>query len=97
MDNYVDKATALFDSMKDNGFDRRCPIPIDPNNELLGGAHRLACALALDLSVYVEKKSESVWAPAWGIGWFWKAGMSEKDIHELQYHFERVWRGWVDG
>jgi len=97
LDHYEMKAKKLLESMTENGFDERHPIPIDPNNELLGGAHRLACAIAMDLPVYVEKSEERVWAPAWGIRWFLDAGMDESGTARLLYDYDKAGRGLGDG
>src|SRR5688572_21516981 len=71
LDDYVVSAALLCRSMAYSGFDPSHAVPIDPDGELLGGAHRVACALALGLDVVpVERRENRVWAPAWGIDWF---------------------------
>lgn len=86
---YVPQAAALLASMVEKGFDPAFPIPIDPNGELLGGAHRVACALALGVEeVPVERKAQMVWAPAWGEQWFTAHGCLAEDL-------ERIRRDWT--
>lgn len=79
-EQYVYDATVLFRSMWRNGFDYRYSIPIDPDGELLDGAHRTACALALGIDCYVQHMPQKVWAPAWDRQWFIDNGMSEEDL-----------------
>lgn len=69
IDEYVDKARDLFRSMR-GGFDHAYPVPIDPAGELLDGAHRTACALALGHDVAVVHLDRKAWAPAWDEDWF---------------------------
>lgn len=83
LDFYVDAAIALFRSMEEAGFDLEHPIPVDPDMELLGGAHRLACALVLGEDVYIEPMAQNVWAPAWDLAWFGNAGLGEEDLHRV--------------
>jgi hypothetical protein len=84
LDDYVASAKALHASMVDKGFDPAWPIPVDPDGELLGGAHRLACAMALGIeSVAVTHSPGYVWAPAWGVAWFTAAGMAHDDLMRL--------------
>ncbi len=71
LDDYVQAAEALFASMVREGFNPSYPIPLDDEGRLLNGAHRLACALALDLKeVPIETGPYLAWAPPWGEAWF---------------------------
>lgn len=86
--NYLPAARRLHASMSASGFDRNFAIPIAKDRQLLGGAHRLACAIALDCNVWVERtKTGSVWAPAWDRQWFVENGMSEDDLQRLTADF----------
>ena len=73
-------AKALLSSMYQHGFLPEFAIPIDPRGELLGGAHRTACALWLGIDCYVQRMTQTVWAPAWDRQWFIDNGMSEEDL-----------------
>lgn len=85
LDDYVSAATSLFGSMAEKGFDPRHAVPIDPDGELLGGAHRVACALALEIErIPVERHPSRVWAPAWDAEWFRVNGMKEAGIAGLE-------------
>ena len=83
VDDYVIAAASLFASMQTNGFNITEPIPIDPVGELLGGAHRLACAQALDVTVHAQMWNYTAWAPAWDYTWFADNGMTGPDLIRL--------------
>lgn len=84
INEYVQKCHELHRSMCRRGFDPTYAIPIDPDENLLGGAHRLACAIALGfVSVPVNRKSQMAWAPAWDRDWFVNAGLDESDLLKL--------------
>jgi hypothetical protein len=83
VDDYVRSAIQLVQGMQWCGL--RDPVPIDPSGELLNGAHRVACALALGLgSIPVVREMRQAWAPAWGYDWFVQNGMSEGDLQRLR-------------
>jgi hypothetical protein len=84
VDDYVTGAKALYSSMRETGFHLDEPVPVDPAGELLGGAHRVACAIALGIhEIAVESRPETVWAPAWGYEWFAGQGMSSSELTAL--------------
>jgi hypothetical protein len=86
-DAYIETAAALCASMALRGFIDipEWRIPVDPNGELLGGAHRVACALALGIEeVPVVRMPQTVWAPPWGEAWFIENGMDEEDLERLR-------------
>ncbi len=90
-EDYLNAAKGLFGSMSRNGFMPVCAVPIDPDGEILGGAHRVACALALELkAVPVEWKDNFVWAPPWGIGWFEEKGMWGADLKRLESDWQEM-------
>lgn len=85
VEDYVHSAKRLLGSISGGGFHRLGAIPIDPSGELLGGAHRMACALALDIpSVPVTRVQRRVWAPAWGEAWFVDNGMAAEDLARVR-------------
>ena len=87
--DYIRAAQALHSSMQSNGYDSRQPIPLDMNGELFGGAHRVACALALNLPfVSVLRMNKQVWAPPWNEAWFEDHGMSQKELKRLRDDWE---------
>lgn len=84
VDDYVKAAHALHASMERDGYVGAHPIPIDPSGELLGGAHRLACALALkEPFVKIERRPNAVWAPPWHREWFIENGMPPDELKRL--------------
>lgn len=86
-DDYVFACHLLLASMR-NGFQSRGAVPIDINGELLGGAHRVACALALGIQeIPVLREARRVWAPPWDWNWFCESGMMFDDL-------VRIWADW---
>jgi len=88
VDDYVAAAETLFASMAHNGFLPEYAVPIDPDGELLGGAHRVACALALGIEdIPVVRKEQRAWAHPWGYEWFRANGMAQEDLKRLSRDF----------
>lgn len=84
VDDYVVAAGNLLTSIRWIGFSLDHPIPVDPFGELLGGAHRLAAALALDLNaVPVEPIPMRAWAPAWDRQWFVANHVPTDDLERI--------------
>jgi hypothetical protein len=91
LDDYVASAGSLAGSMGMQGFLPEFAIPVDPAGELLGGAHRLACSLALGLeTVRVERSVNRVWAPAWNEAWFIENGMNAADLERLRKDWQEL-------
>lgn len=94
VDDYVAAAGALCASMARRGFVAECAVPIDPDGELLGGAHRVACALALGIEeIPVRHESSYVFAPPWGREWFVANGMAGEDLERI----DRDWQAMQEG
>src|SRR3990167_4518391 len=90
-EDYVQSAKMLHYSMSRGGFFDSYAIPIDQNGELLGGAHRLACAMALGIeSIPEERNTRMVWAPAWNEAWFVEHGVSEADLARIKADWEMM-------
>jgi hypothetical protein len=73
LDDYHKSAKELLESMQKDGFSPLHPIYIDNHGELLGGAHRLACALTLKMShvpVEMRARKDPDWPPPWDQDWF---------------------------
>ena len=69
--DYHEAARKLLWDMQTAGFRKSQPIDVDCEGEILGGAHRLACAIALGIDeVPVLYHEQRVWAPDWGRDWF---------------------------
>lgn len=89
IDDYVRSARGLFYSMREFGavLER---VPIDLDNELLDGSHRVACAVALDIeTIPVVRYPRHVWAPAWDEAWF-AARMTEEGVARLLVDFKAM-------
>lgn len=91
LDDYVGAARGLCRSMAEDGFRSDGAVPIDPAGELLDGAHRVACALALGIdAVPVKREARYAWAPGWGYEWFVAAGMGHDDLERLCRDFKEL-------
>lgn len=91
IDDYVHSAKRILASIHAGGFHSAGSIPIDPSGELLGGAHRMACALALGIAeVPVTRERIRVWAPAWGEDWFIENGMAAEDLARVREDMEAL-------
>jgi hypothetical protein len=89
--DYTDACKRLLHSMYSKGFDPAYAIPLDPDGELLGGAHRLACALALGIdAVPVTRHDQRAWAPAWGADWFVENDINLGDIDRIREDWRRM-------
>lgn len=89
LDDYVKSAKNLYRSMRLGGYDPRQPIPLDEDGELLGGAHRLACAIALNIPfISASHLSRKVWAPPWHYAWFEEHGMPRTWLKRLRDDWE---------
>jgi hypothetical protein len=94
IEDYRMAAHNLLDSMKASGFDPQFPVPIDPDGELLDGAHRVACAIALGIEeITVEHRSQHVWAPEWGVQWFIDCGAPTTMIQRVLTDYEDMQHG----
>ena len=91
-EDYVKACEHLAESMKSHGYRSDEPIPLDRNGELLGGAHRVACAAALGIKeVSVARRpTQEVWAPPWPREWFVEHGMWMHDLKRLDEDLARM-------
>lgn len=80
---FLSEAFDLHYDMLVNGFDARYPVPLDEDGELMGGAHRVACALAVGCEVVVQTFQTKAWAPPWDRSWFVEHDMNEADMKRL--------------
>ena len=94
LSDYTSAAILLHDNMKRDGFDPGSPVPIDPDGELLGGAHRVACALALGIDeiMVVDRPGITCWAPEWGHDWFGMR-MDRPDFEIFLAQFKELMNG----
>lgn len=90
LDAYLYGAQTLLASMRIYGFDWHFPVPLDPNGELLGGAHRVACALALNIDVAVERRTKLAWAPRWDRDWFLAHECPDADLLRIDEDWETL-------
>jgi hypothetical protein len=84
LDDYLASAASLCRSMAYHGFHPSGAIPIDPDGELLGGAHRVACALALGIeAVPVRRETRYCHAPPWNRAWFLANRVDPDDLRRI--------------
>lgn len=86
VDDYVNSFKNLIKSISENGFDSSFPVPIDKQGQLGNGAHRLAAAVALNQSVFIQDIDRGF---GWDFDWFNKQGFSVEDK-------QRILRGFVE-
>ena len=90
-EDYLGSAKALFRSMQRDGFNPKQAVPIDPDGELLGGAHRVACAIALGFeSIPVAPQTQKVFAPPWDFDWFIRAGLDHDNLMRIERDWESI-------
>jgi hypothetical protein len=93
-EHYLNSAEYVLGSIERHGFYNDEPIPIDRDGELLGGAHRLACAYALGIKeVPIVQRNQEVWAPPWPREWFVEHGMPVDDLILLDEDMCRMQSG----
>lgn len=54
--DFIDAFNALYDDMKHNGYrEDLLPVPVDKNGVIMDGAHRVACAIVLNIPIKIVK------------------------------------------
>lgn len=90
-DQYITDCRHLLLSMAANGFLVEYAISIDPDGEMLSGAHRVACALALGIKdVPIERHTRRVFAPPWNRAFFVESSICGDDLVRLISDFNEV-------
>ena len=59
----------------------------------MGGAHRVACALALGENVWATESERLAWAPSWDAAWFRQHCMPEGEVEGLIADYQRLMAG----
>lgn len=88
METHLKLARELCQSIRENGFKKEYYIPIANDFGLYNGAHRLACAMALNENVWIRKCGEHG-IRNMGFQWFCDNGFSRDDKI-------RILRGFAD-
>lgn len=86
VDDYIWACSNLLWCISRFGFDANYPIRTGKNGWLLDGAHRLACALLLELDVYYVIENRDGTA-AWGESWFVRNKINPEDLEKIK----RTW------
>lgn len=90
--DYTAACRDLLASMQAVGFLSYYPVRVGRNGRLTAGAHRIACALALDMDVWRRGVPRPGRAADWGAAWFLARGMDAAKVAELEAEWERLRR-----
>ncbi|MDR1941597.1 MAG: hypothetical protein LBQ47_04655 [Endomicrobium sp.] len=89
LQDYFDAFAKLMQSIKENGFDNKTPVPVSKINNLpLNGAHRIACSAALGQKIKVHFDERP--GGAWDFTWFAEHGFSTEDIMYILSGFMKI-------
>jgi hypothetical protein len=87
----------LFERIAQDGFAPHCPIDVAQDASILDGAHRLACAMVLDMPSIPLRIVRMPWRfYAVTSTWFAKNGFSADDLARLEQEAERFRRRLAD-
>ncbi len=89
LNDYNLAAEDLWQSMR-HGFNAAHPVIVGNNLNLMGGAHRIACAIALDCNVHVITKDKPGNAAPWDEAFMLGRGMSAADMSVILAEQERL-------
>jgi hypothetical protein len=89
VDDYVNGAEGLLLDMW-TGFNPKHPVELGSNLNLMGGAHRIACAIAKGFKVHREIRDKAGNARAWDIMFLHEKGMRPSDIRCIQAYQEEL-------
>ena len=73
-DDFLNAFSELFESVRNDGFDSRCRIPLTPDRNPQNGAHRVATAHFFGLKVPTTVVQRD-YARHWTYAWFLKRGL----------------------
>lgn len=84
LEDYQQSFITLIESIRLNGFKEEFAIPVDNDERILNGAHRLAAALALRLEKIPVVRMPPAWKGwEWGMAWFLNQGFTPAEINLL--------------
>lgn len=78
------KFKLLIDNVSENGFDVHSLMPVDKNQALIDGSHRLALALYFNQQLIPLRLLRFKKTAFYGIKWFQENGFSEKEIQIIE-------------
>lgn len=88
--DYLWAAGRLFASMRADGFDGAYPVELGSNLNLMGGAHRIACSMVLDLPVRRVVRDKPGMAAAWDEAFMRRRGMCDLAMVMILKEQERL-------
>jgi hypothetical protein len=86
--DYIKHAKELYNSMKKNGFKKKFPVPYYENG-ITNGAHRIACALCLNIDIAAIKVT-CFSKKTWDENWFIEKKFSYNEIKLLKTTLEKL-------
>jgi len=87
LEHYELACRSLLMSMRRDGFDPRQAVPLGRADLPLNGAHRIACALALNRPVAVTREPRE--AGTWDMAWFEAHAYAKRDRLRLLFDLAR--------
>ena len=78
----------LVSSFKENGFDPKSAIAVNPRLKLVDGSHRLACALYFDAGPIVVDKAETA-DIEYGMEWF-QQYFNHTELQQIEVKYQSV-------
>lgn len=90
VDDYVEGFQTLLHSLRVWGFDKKSPVKVGNDGNLLGGAHRIAGSLALNKRVYVVTAKRRGVIRAWDREELMRNGLKPSDLHKIEAELERL-------
>lgn len=79
--SYFQEFNKIIDSFKENGYIKDYPIPINKNDKMLNGSHRLACCLYFNINPYVYVFDDM--DHNYPIEWFKYNDFTEEEIKKI--------------
>ena len=80
----LEKFKELIKNIKTKGFDINSLVPVDRNQQLYDGSHRLACALYFNQNLIPLKIGKFEFNTDYSLDWFRKKGFSENEIQLIE-------------
>lgn len=84
IDDYFIACGELLDEMCQRGFDPASPVLIDDRRRIYDGAHRIACAILLDLDIAVARSPKPALSPAWDSEWMLTHGLFDFELERIE-------------
>ena len=84
VDDSLKKFISLIKNIEKKGFDECSLIPVDKNQALIDGSHRVATALYFDIKLLPLKLNRKRFDTIYSLEWFEKKGFSQDEINLIE-------------